>query len=232
MNLNSIAFIPDGNRRFAGLMNISLAEAYSLGTQKAWQVIDWISKYKEIKFGTFYTLSLENLQRNNLELHILFKLFENELIKVKNSDFFQVKGIKLKFIGRIDLLPKSLQKLVSEAEKQTSQNTEKQINLAIGYNGQQEIVDAAKKIAEKFKNNELNLNDLKPENFKNYLYEDFPFPDLIIRTSGVERLSAFLTYQSSYSELEFINKYWPELSEQDLNKAISNYYTRKRTFGL
>lgn len=231
MELNSIAFIPDGNRRYAKLTGISLLEAYKLGTQKAWQVIDWLDKYKNIKTGTFYTLSLENLRRSKLELHALFKIFEKELNKVESSGIIEEQGIKLKFVGRTDLLPKNIQEKMAEAEKLTENHDRRLVNLAIGYNGQQEIVDAAKKIALKFKEGAINLAKLTPETFREFLYSPFTVPDYIIRTSGMERLSGFLTYQSSYAELKFVPKYWPELTEEDLDDAVRDYYHRKRTFG-
>ncbi|MBU1121043.1 di-trans,poly-cis-decaprenylcistransferase, partial [Candidatus Micrarchaeota archaeon] len=127
--------------------------------------------------------------------------------------------------------PKRLQEKIRKTEEYTADYKKKVINLAIGYNGQAEIVDAAKKIAWEFKNNKLNLNSLSPDSFKNYLYSVFPDPDLILRTSGTKRLSGFLTYQSSYSELYFLDKYWPELEEADLDKAINEFTERERKFG-
>ncbi len=106
MELESIAFIPDGNRRFAKKAKISMVEAYSLGTNKAWEVINWIKDYNKIKVGTFYTLSLENLSRSAGELNILFKIFENELDKVQNTSFFEDNQLKFKFIGWLDQFPK------------------------------------------------------------------------------------------------------------------------------
>ncbi len=116
-------------------------------------------------------------------------------------------------------------------EKRTENFSKKTINLALGYNGQAEIVDAAKKVAEQYKHGLIKLNDLTVDSFKNFLYASFPEPDLIIRTSGTQRLSGFLTYQSSYSELYFCKKYWPEFSKTDLNEAITSFNERKRKFG-
>ena len=113
----------------------------------------------------------------------------------------------------------------------TQENDKKVINLAIGYDGQQEIVDAAKKIALEYERGELDLETLTPQTFNNYLYTENVNPDLIVRTSGAERLSGFLTYQSSYSELAFVDKFWPELTEADLDEVVREYYNRKRTFG-
>ena len=231
MELNSIAFIPDGNRRYAEHYNIPLLYSYRQGTRKAWDVLEWLLKYPKIKTGTFYTLSLENLQRTGLELKILYKLFERQLYKVSSSGFFENNNIKLSFIGRMELLPKSLQQKITETEKFTENFSGTEINLAIGYNGQAEIIDAAKKFAEDYSTKKTTLDSLNEETFKNYLYKNFPNPDLIIRTSGTKRLSGFLAYQSAYSELYFSPKYWPEFSENDLQIAVDDFYERQRRFG-
>lgn len=231
MELNSIAFIPDGNRRYSEKANISLLESYQVGTQKAWKVMDWLMAYPKIKTGTFYTLSLENTRRKSAELKVLFSIFDNELDKVMEGNFFKEKQIKLNFIGRLHLLPKKLQEKLSEAEEFTQNFKAKTINLAIGYNGQAEIVDATKKIAELYKQNKINLEKLNPKNYYNYLYNSL-VPDLIIRTSGTQRLSGFLTYASSYSELHFCKKTWPEFSQQDLRNAVQEFNSRERKYGL
>ncbi len=228
--LNSVAFIPDGNRRYALSNNIPLFQSYQMGTRKAWDVIDWLKSYPKIKVGTFYTLSLENLTRNKAELKILFSIFERELDKVINTNYLQENEIKLKFVGRLNDFPEKIRNKIFKAEKSTENNKGKTINLALGYNGQTEIVDAAKKIALAHKNG-LDLNSLNEKEFKKYLYSDFADPDLIVRTSGTQRLSGFLTYQSSYSELYFSKKFWPEFSKQELASAVNEYEQRQRRFG-
>ncbi len=230
MNLSSIAFIPDGNRRFAKSHGLGLLQAYSLGTNKAWEVLSWLSDYPKIKSGTFYTLSLENATRTKTELSILFRIFEKELDKVKTNAFLHENGIRLKFIGQKNIFPKKVQGKMAEAEKATDSNSERTIFLALGYNGQQEIVDAAKKIAEAAKKG-FSPDALDKDSFKKFLYDDVPEPDMIIRTSGTKRLSGFLTYQSAYSELCFIEKCWPELEKKDLDLAIADFEQRKRRFG-
>ena len=231
MNLNSIAFIPDGNRRYALSQGISLLESYKVGTNKAWYVIDWMKEFPFIKTGTFYTLSLKNLERKSIEVKLLFKIFEKELDKVRDTNYFEKNGIKLNFIGKIHLLPKKIQEKIAFAKKKTENNSEKTINLALGYDGQTEIVDAAKKIALAAKENSFDLSQLNEKTFNKFLYSEISPPDLIIRTSGTHRLSGFLTYQSSYSELYFCNKYWPEFSQQDLCNAVSEFEERQRRYG-
>jgi undecaprenyl diphosphate synthase len=229
--LESIAFIPDGNRRYAQQAGVTLAESYYLGTQKAWDVLGWLTKYPRIKTGTFYTFSLKNFERSRVELGVLMKIFEKELDKVKEREIIHENGIRLNFIGQREKFPKGVQKKMLEAEKYTSQFNERTINLALGYDGQTEIVDAAKKFALDARFGRADPDKLSINSFKKYLYADFKEPDLIVRTSNEQRLSGFLTFQSSYSELAFIDKYWPALTEQDVDKIIEEYNSRGRRFG-
>lgn len=229
--IESIAFIPDGNRRYAKLNGISYLESYSLGTKKAWDVLNWLTKYPEIKAGTFYTFSLKNFGRSALELKILMRIFAKELNKVKEQKVLEEHGISLKFIGRREQFPKNIQQKMRDVEKYTSQFTDRTINLALGYDGQTEIIDAAQKFALDVKSGKVLPETLSTENFKEYLYSDFKEPDLIVRTSNEQRLSGFLTYQSAYSELAFINKFWPQIEQKDLDKIILDYTERQRRFG-
>jgi len=229
--LESIAFIPDGNRRYAKMTGISFAKSYSIGTQKAWDVLGWLKKYPKISTGTFYTFSLKNFNRSKIELKVLMKIFEHELDKVKKQKIIVENGIRLNFIGKRDLFSKTVQKKMIEAEKYTSQFDNKLVNLALGYDGQTEIVDAAKRFAIDVANGTADADFINPETFKQYLYADFKAPDLIVRTSFEQRLSGFLTYQSSYSELAFLDKYWPELNENDVNKIVVDFDNRERRFG-
>jgi undecaprenyl diphosphate synthase len=231
MALSSIAFIPDGNRRFAQQQKISLLESYRLGTQKAWKVIDWLKDYPQIKQGTFYTLSFENLRRHKTELSVLFRIFDKELDKAAKTLAFEQDQMRIQFIGKLDSLPSSLQNKMKAMEEKTREFKNKTISLAIGYSGQLEIVEAAKKIAEQYKQGILQLSSLSPKSFSSFLYSPLSEPDLIVRTSGTQRLSGFLTYQSAYSELYFIDKFWPEITENDLDTAVQDYYLRKRNFG-
>ncbi|MFH0955552.1 MAG: polyprenyl diphosphate synthase [Candidatus Micrarchaeota archaeon] len=232
MALQSIAFIPDGNRRYAKVHQISLLQSYQLGTQKAWDVIDWLKPYKNIKSGTFYTLSLENLTRKKNEIGLLLKVFEREIDKALNSPVFEKDDLKLQFVGRLNAFPKKIQDKMKKLQERTENFKSKTINLALGYSGQAEIADAAKKIAEDYQNNKIDLTKLDEKKFREYLYNPLMAdPDLIIRTSGTQRLSGFLTYQSAYSELLFCNKYWPEFEKSDLDFAVRDFDNRQRNFG-
>lgn len=231
MNPSSIGIIPDGNRRYAKAHGLGVIESYKLGTSKAWEFIDWLSVCRDIKFGTFYTLSHENLARNKLELNALLRIFDSQLDDVLKKPIFEEKGIRLKFIGSISSLPGSLRKKIVQAEKYTEGFNEKLVQLAIGYSGRTEILEAAKAIALDCRVGKFDIDSLNEDSFRKYLYSDAPDPDLIIRTSGTKRLSGFLTYQTAYSEFYFSDKYWPEFTKKDFDLAIEDYSSRKRNFG-
>jgi len=230
MELTSVAFIPDGNRRYALKAGISLLDAYQLGTKKAWEVFEWLQEYPKIKTGTFWSLSLENFKRAS-EIPLLFKIFEKELDKVVKSGLFAKHSVKLNFLGRREVFPKKLRLKMEKAERFTENFSEKTMNVALGYSGQAEIVDACKKIAQKINAGEISLNEINEQSFAGFLYSPACAPDLIVRTSGVQRTSGFLPFQSVYSELYFTPKLWPEFSKQDLDLAIRDYYARERRFG-
>lgn len=231
MSLHSIAFIPDGNRRFATNNHLPLTAAYQLGTQRSWEVMEWLGDYPHIKTATFYTLSLENITRSATELTLLFDIFEREADKILKEETYKSQEFAIKFIGRLERFPTRLRSKMDKIQEQSENFSKRVINVAMGYNGRAEIVDAAKKIAQEVLANPSKLDSLNEESFKSYLYSNFEDPDLIIRTGHTQRLSGFLTYQSVYSELYFMNKFWPEFSKQDLNIAIDEFASRKRRFG-
>lgn len=229
--LESVAFIPDGNRRFARKLGVNFLQAYQLGTKKAWNVMQWLEDYPNVSSGTFWMLSLENMQKRRAELGVLFRIFDKELEKVKDSGYFEENQIRLRFFGRLSLLPKKILEKARKAEEFTADFKKRTINLALGYSGRAEIVDAAKKLALEAKQGSVNLEEINEESFAKYLYADIAAPDLIIRTSGEQRMSGFLPYQGAYSELFFCKHYWPEFTKTDLAEAITDFEARKRNFG-
>jgi len=229
--LQSIAFIPDGNRRYARKLGVNFLQAYQTGTRKAWEVMNWLEEYPKVKSGTFWMLSLENMQKRRAELGLLFRIFDRELDKVKESGYFEENQVRLKFFGRLEMLPKKLLKKARAAEEYTQGFGKRTINLALGYSGKTEIVDAAKKLALEAKEGKISLDEINEKEFEKYLYTRIDDPDLVVRTSGRQRTSGFLPYQTSYSELYFCEHYWPEFTRQDLASAITEYEHRQRTFG-
>ena len=209
-------------------------EGHRIGLDKARDAIGWACKYG-IKHITAYVLSLENLStRPKKELEYIFKYFKMEadsILEDKNHIVNKNK-VKVKFIGRIHLLPKDLKEKIAKVEEKTKNNKDYFLNIAIAYGGQQEIVDAVKSIVEKSMKGILSPSQLNEEVFKKHLYTNGqPYPDLIIRTGGEKRLSNFLPYQSVYSELMFLDKKWPEMNESDFLKAFKEFERRQRRFG-
>ncbi len=231
MTLSSIAFIPDGNRRFAAQANMNIAEAYKLGTQRSWDVMQWLGEYPSIKVASFYTLSLENITRSSTEMSILFSIFEEEADKILKDEVYKSSEFAIKFLGRLEKFPLHLRQKMNLIQEKSQDYAKRVINVAIGYNGRTEIVDAAKKLAQDVADKKINVNSIDENSFKNYLYSNFSDPDMIVRTGKTQRLSGFLTYQSVYSELYFTNKFWPEFSREDLNVAVKEFDARERRFG-
>lgn len=227
MTIKSIAFIPDGNRRYAKKVGISLPEVYSKGIRKAWEVLKWLNKYPDITTATFYILSKPNMTRQKEEIDPLYKLFAEQIEEVFSNDFCKKNGIRIKFIGDIKSLPDNLQEKIAKVEDFTKENDKKLVNLAIAYDGRDEIIDAIKRIVK----DGVDVDSLDSEKFKEYLYSNFEDPDLIVRTSGTKRMSGFLLYQGSYSEHYFADCLWPEFSEAEVDKIVKEFEEIKRNFG-
>ena len=232
--ITHLGMVLDGNRRFAKYLMKRPWEGHRIGLDKARDAIGWACKYG-IKHITAYVLSLENLStRPKKELEYIFKYFKMEadsILEDKNHIVNKNK-VKVKFIGRIHLLPKDLKEKIAKVEEKTKNNKDYFLNIAIAYGGQQEIVDAVKSIVEKSMKGILSPSQLNEEVFKKHLYTNGqPYPDLIIRTGGEKRLSNFLPYQSVYSELMFLDKKWPEMNESDFLKAFKEFERRQRRFG-
>jgi len=229
--LNSIAFIPDGTRTYGKQNNLSVKEAYSLAVSNAWDILEELINYKTINSCTYWVLSTENFRRSRLQIKVLFRIFQKELEKISEMDFFEKTGARLNFIGRKTMLPTKLQELMKSCENKTADYGEKQVNIAIAYGGRSEIADACKKICVKVQENKLSPDQITEATVRENLYPGTIDPDFIIRTKGVMRTSGFLAFQSDYSEYYFSKKLWPEFNRTDLKNAISDFNSRKRNFG-
>jgi tritrans,polycis-undecaprenyl-diphosphate synthase [geranylgeranyl-diphosphate specific] len=162
------------------------------------------------------------------------RISEEKFRKLLNDERIHRNKVHVKVIGRINLLPESLQQLIGDMEKATANYDNQFLNFAFAYGGRAEIVDAAKIIAEQVKDGKLELDDINEIMFEKYLYTSHMTkqePDLIIRTSGEERLSGFLLWQSAYSELVFLDVFWPDFRFIDLLRAIRTYQLRMRRYG-
>lgn len=183
-----------------------------------------------MEYLTLYAFSTENWSRPNDEVNYLMKLpgdflntFLPELI---------AKNVRVETIGFIDDLPEHTRNAVLEAKEKTKDNTGLKLVFALNYGGRKEIISAVQLIAEQYKSGEISLDEISESQFNEFLFtKGMPDPELLIRTSGEERLSNFLIWQCSYSEFVFVDEYWPDFTEQSLEKCISIYQNRHRRFG-
>lgn len=223
-----LAIIPDGNRRWAKQHGLPLIEGHRVGIDKLRDVLEWCRKLG-IRMVTFWGFSTENFERDREEVELLMKLFEEKIDEI-NKEEVHKNRIRVRVFGRKELLPKKVRKKIEEFEKETEGYSDYFINILLAYGGKQEIVDACNSMLKDFK--EGKLKSVTEEEFPKYLYtKDLPEPDLVIRTSGEMRLSGFMPWQTSYSELYFCPKLWPDFSEEDLRAAVDDYRRRKRRFG-
>ena len=183
-----------------------------------------------IEYLTVYAFSTENWKRSEEEvgaLMLLLKKYLEDLIKTADTE-----NIRIKFLGHIEELSNSLQDSINKAIEKTRKNTGLTLCIAFNYGGRDEITKAVKEIADDVKQNKIQIDDITENLVSNYLYtKDEPDPDLLIRTSGEIRLSNFLPWQLVYSEFLFVEKYWPDFSEKDLDEAIDIYEKRNRKYG-
>jgi tritrans,polycis-undecaprenyl-diphosphate synthase [geranylgeranyl-diphosphate specific] len=220
-----IAIILDGNRRFARRLMLEPWKGHEYGRKKVEELIKYAASLN-INQLTFYALSQENIKsRPKEELTYLFKLFK-EVFSHMDRQEIKKGGIKFKFIGDLSLIPKDLKEECKKLEKETKENSKLIVNIAIAYGGRQEIILAIKKIIK----SKIPENKITEKIIEKYLALSSK-PDLIIRTGGEKRLSNFLPFQSTYSELIFLDKMWPEFTKKDLISCIEEYKRRKRNFG-
>ena len=226
-----IAVIMDGNRRFAKELGISSTEGHIKGKDKLEEVLDWCMEL-DIKILTVYAFSTENGKRSAEEVSALMDLFEENFIKLADDDRVHKYGIKVKVLGQRELIPPNVLDAIEIAEEKTKEYSNHYYNIALAYGSRQEITHAIRQIAQKVKDVEMEVDDICEDTVSTYLYTaDFPDPDLVLRTSGEERVSNFLLWQLAYSELYFTDVYWPGFRKIDFLRAIRSYQMRQRRFG-
>lgn len=221
-----VAIIMDGNRRWAKERNLPTLEGHMRGYDKLKKVPEWFFA-RGVKYLSFYAFSTENWKRTQDEVNYLMKLFE--LALTKDFEEMNQKGYRLLVSGRTEELPGNLPDLCQSAIDKTKRNPGGTVNMCINYGGRIELVDAIKKMIK----NGLEPDQIHEGIIKKYLYQsDLPDPDIIIRTSGEQRLSNFLLWQSAYSELVFLKKYWPDFEQADAEAVLKEYADRQRRFGV
>lgn len=224
-----VAIIMDGNGRWAKKKHLPKIAGHAEGVKRVEDIIK-AAKGLGVKTITLFAFSTENWKRPRKEVDALMKLLEIYLDQETNR--MVKEGVKIRAIGRIRELPHSVQLRLRSAEEKTQKNKDILLNLALNYGSRSEIVDAAKKIARDVKENKFDIEDLNEKKFSKYLYtSSIPDPELIIRTSGEMRLSNFLLWQASYSEIYVTKKFWPDFKKQDFENAILDYTKRERRYG-
>ncbi len=224
-----IAVIMDGNRRWAKQKNLPTKMGHREG---ALRVTDLVRNCGDIgvKYLSVYAFSTENWNREKKEIDYLMNLLVEFVFKELNT--LHKNDVKITMMGNMEDLPEKTKKEIKRSIELTKNNKTLHLNIALSYGSRDEIIRAVKSIIHDYENNEINIEELNEDYFKNYLFtNDMPDPDLLIRTSGELRLSNFLLYQLAYTEFYFTNILWPDFKKEELLRAIENYQQRKRRYG-
>lgn len=228
-----VGIILDGNRRWGIEKYGDRLNGHIYGAKTGEDFLEWCLDLG-IRTVTLYVFSTENFTRPKEEVDGILSIIEDESRKLITDKRIHDHQVHVKAIGRLELLPESLRLALSELERVTEQYENHYLNIAVAYGGRAEIVDAAKRIIDEVKIGTLDGDAVDEDTFRKYLYTSHlpnPYPELIIRTSGEERLSGFLIWQAAYSEFVFLDVYWPEFRRIDLLRAVRTYQRRRRRYG-
>lgn len=220
-----VAIIMDGNGRWAKQRGLPRTAGHKEGVKTVKRITKCAAN-AGVRYLTLYAFSTENWKRSREEVDFLFHLF----VEAINGYIGELKenGVRLNFIGDFGPLPYFLKKAMEISKRETKNGEKMMLNIALNYGGRREIIQAVKEICKE----KISSKDINEEMFKQFLYtKDMPDPDMIIRTSGEKRLSNFLLYQSSYSELFFTDTLWPDFSEEEFLVILKEFSSRKRRFG-
>lgn len=229
INLNHVAIIMDGNGRWAKDKGLERTAGHAAGEESLSRTIHWALD-NNLKWLTVYAFSTENWMRSSEEVEFL--MFFNRDLLTRRRDEFNKLGVRFHFLGDLedDKIPNENKVLMSETKEITYSNSKLNLVFAFNYGSHNEIHNGIEKFAN---DNEANISkDFVARKFRNYMYiPEMPDPDLLIRTAGEQRLSNFLLYQLSYTELIFFKTLWPEFGADELNQAVEEFSKRKRTYG-
>lgn len=224
-----VAIIMDGNGRWAKQRFLPRTLGHTAGVERVRDVVEECIEL-EIPYLTLYAFSKENWKRPKKEIDVLMKLLSKYLKKETQS--LNKNGVKINIMGDIEELPENARIEVEKATKMTKDNEKLVLNLALNYGARQEITQAFKKIYSDLQNETLSIDDIDEDVVNNYLYTNGqPDPDLIIRTSGEQRISNFMLYQAAYSEFDFIEILWPDFDKTEFRKSIIKFQNRTRRYG-
>ena len=226
-----MGLIMDGNRRYAKRLMLEPWKGHSFGVGALERVLSWSAK-NGISTLTVFAFSMQNFNRPKHEFDYLMNIFRKELSKMSSDSDNKIQKNKIcvKFLGRLDLFPDDVQKSCVELENSTKDYSNFKLNICFGYGGREELVDAVFKIADDVKSGKLLPSQVDEDLIDSYVY-DSSKPDFIIRTGGDRRTSNFLNWQSSYSEWFFLDKFFPELTFEDLDLVLKDFNSRERRFG-
>jgi tritrans,polycis-undecaprenyl-diphosphate synthase [geranylgeranyl-diphosphate specific] len=226
-----VAIIMDGNRRFAKELGLTWEAGHLFGREKIEEVLDWCFDLG-ICILTIYAFSTENFKRSEKEVQTLMSLFKEQLDLAQEDSRIHQNKVRIRIFGHLESLPEEIQQSAQTIMEMTKNYKSYQLNIALAYGGREEIIQAIQRMANDVKKRKLKVADISQETVSSYLYTSgVPDPDLILRTSGEERISNFLLWQIAYSELYFSDVYWPAFQKRDFLQAIRNYQKRKRRFG-
>lgn len=225
-----VGIIIDGNRRWARTTGVSTRQGHQMGADKILELLDWCHDVG-IEVVTLYVLSTENLSRPSEEVEALVEIISDLVARIATGNKWKVR-----LVGIAEAIPSELGEQLRSSVARTASHAGGTVNVAVGYGGRQEIVDAVKSLlvhrAEEGATLDEIVGGLTPDDVSEHLYtKGQPDPDLIIRTSGEQRLSGFLMWQSAYSEFYFCEAYWPDFRRTDFLRALRSYGQRKRRFG-
>ena len=227
-----ISIIMDGNRRFAWSKSSVVGVGHSEGKEKLKEVMNWVLDLG-VPYFTVYALSTENIsERGDDELEVLYDLYVSGLREISEDSTIHERGVRVQVVGRLEMLPQRVRDAISKAEEVTSEYSNFTFTVCLAYGGREEIVDAVKSVAIDHASGNLDVDSIDSSEITSRMYaSELPDPDLVIRTSGEERISNFLLWQIAYSELHFSDVFWPSFSKADLYEAIESYQYRRRRYG-
>ncbi len=224
-----LGIILDGNRRFAKRLMLEPWKGHEYGAVKVRKFLDWCREY-DIKKVTLYAFSVKNFSRPKIEFDYLMDLFKKEFLALEKDNEIMEKGVKINFIGRINMFPKEVYEVMQRLIEKTKNNSKFEVNFAMAYGGREELIDAITKISE-----QINAGQIKPDQIsEDLISQNLSLKgdiDLVIRTSGEHRTSGFFIWQTDYAEYAFVDKFWPEFEKEDLVKVLNDYSERERRFG-
>ncbi len=219
-----IAFIMDGNRRWAKKRLLPTLFGHKEGAKRIEPLVKY-AKEKGVKYLTFWAFSTENWKRDKEEVEYLLNLFR-EVLKDPMMDRLHDEGVQIRVMGDITAFPEDISQIVEDLVEKTKDNNTCVVVLALNYGGRAEILKAVNSLLKD------NVKEVTSEIFESYLdTTGIPDPDMIVRTGGEKRLSGYLPWQAIYSELYFCDTYWPDFTEEEFDKVLSEYSERERRFG-